>query len=244
MHGRRCLTPLSPHRYDLTVINQHYQSTSSDLFSAVKSNLTAWCCQNLSSRALNRNVNETTSWRGRGQGISQTKTRMWADEQRDGRPAESTWRPLRQFSNFIPCTTPQSLADARPLARAPQCIHSVPAQEMARYRAKFGWPPVSDVSAVTLPRREPRWNLLECPKLPKRSQPLVSRSWPHCEDMWRRYCCLTCFSNFRFMPYFRKYCPTKLCDGAQVAIFLRHFCVLYFQRAACSTLHTCILNSH
>jgi len=26
--------------------------------------------------------------------------------------------------------------------------------------------------------------------------------------------------------------------------FLRHFCVLYFQRAACSTFQTCILNSH
>jgi len=26
--------------------------------------------------------------------------------------------------------------------------------------------------------------------------------------------------------------------------FLRHFCVLYFQRATCSTFQTCILNSH
>ena len=26
--------------------------------------------------------------------------------------------------------------------------------------------------------------------------------------------------------------------------FLRHFCVVYLQRAACSTLQTCILNSH
>jgi len=26
--------------------------------------------------------------------------------------------------------------------------------------------------------------------------------------------------------------------------FLRHFCVLYFQRTACSTFQTCILNSH
>jgi len=40
-------------------------------------------------------------------------TRMWADAQRDGRPAEYMWRPLRQFRNFIPCTTPQNLADAR-----------------------------------------------------------------------------------------------------------------------------------
>ena len=35
--------------------------------------------------------------------------------------------------------------------------------------------------------------LLGCPKLTKRSQPLVGRRSPYCEDMWRRYCCLTSF---------------------------------------------------
>jgi len=39
-------------------------------------------------------------------------TRMWADAQRKGRPAEYRWRPLRKFRNSIPCTMPQSLADA------------------------------------------------------------------------------------------------------------------------------------
>jgi len=38
---------------------------------------------------------------------------MWADAQRDGRPVEYRWRPLRKFRNSIPCTTPQSLADGR-----------------------------------------------------------------------------------------------------------------------------------
>ena len=38
---------------------------------------------------------------------------MWDDAQRDGRPAEYRWRPLQKFRNSIPCTTPQSLADAR-----------------------------------------------------------------------------------------------------------------------------------
>jgi len=38
---------------------------------------------------------------------------MWADAKRDGRPAEYMWRPLQKFRNSIPCTTPQSLADAR-----------------------------------------------------------------------------------------------------------------------------------
>jgi len=34
-------------------------------------------------------------------------TRMWADAQR-----EYSWRPLRNFRNSIPSTTPQSLAKA------------------------------------------------------------------------------------------------------------------------------------
>ena len=40
------------------------------------------------------------------------ETRMWADAQPDGRPAEYRWRRLRKFPNSIPCTTPQSLAEA------------------------------------------------------------------------------------------------------------------------------------
>jgi len=39
--------------------------------------------------------------------------------------------------------------------KSPQkCIYNVPAQERIKDRAKFGWPPVSDVAAVTKPRRE------------------------------------------------------------------------------------------
>ena len=59
--------------------------------------------------------------------------------------------------------------------------------------AKFGWRPLLECRAVTLPRRETCWNLQGCPKLTKGSQPLVGRSSPHYGDMWRRYCCLTSF---------------------------------------------------
>jgi len=87
------------------------------------------------------------------------------------------------FPNFIPCSTPQSLADVRYWsavqwryqyrrtqdldakwilhvakfrqgARAPENVYIVPAQKTSKDRAKFGWPPVSDVAAVTKPRRE------------------------------------------------------------------------------------------
>ena len=48
---------------------------------------------------------------------------------------------------------------------------------------KFGWRPLLECRAVTLPRRETRWNLQECPKLANRSQPLVGRSSPYYQDM-------------------------------------------------------------
>jgi len=78
------------------------------------------------------------------------------------------------------CSTPQSLADAhysslcsnaRVVGRkvnfasckislwgkSPQeCIYSVPAQEMAKHRPKFGWLLLSDIAAVTKPRHETR----------------------------------------------------------------------------------------
>jgi len=85
--------------------------------------------------------------------VDATKTRMRANAQRDGRPAEHRWRPLFNA-------------------------------------AKFGWCPVLDCHAVTLPRRESCWNWLGCSKLPDRSQPLVDRSSLYCGDIWRTYCCL------------------------------------------------------
>jgi len=67
--------------------------------------------------------------------------------------------------------------------------------------AKFGWRPLLECRAVMLPRCETHWNYLECPKLTKRSQPLVGRSSPYCEEVWRRYCCLTSFfSDCRYVP--------------------------------------------
>jgi len=58
---------------------------------------------------------------------------------------------------------------------------------------QFDWRPLLECHAVMLPRSETRWNYLGCPKLTKRSQLLVGRSSPYCNDMWGRYCCLTSF---------------------------------------------------
>jgi len=119
------------------------------------------------------------------------------------------------------CTWQNSVQSPR------KCIYSVQAQETAKHRAKFSWPPLSDVGAVMTARCETCWNLLGCPKLTSRSQPLVGWSSPYCP----------------YVPSLQRYSPTKLCDGVQIAKFWRFF-VLYFQRAACSTFQTCILHSH
>ena len=56
--------------------------------------------------------------------VFETRCRMWADAQRDGRPAEYRWRPLRKFRNSIPCkVVPRRKHWLTPTARVP-CINS------------------------------------------------------------------------------------------------------------------------
>jgi len=50
------------------------------------------------------------------------------------------------------CTWQNSVRGQEPPKPCPQkCIYSVAARETAKHRAKYGWPPVSDVAAVTKP---------------------------------------------------------------------------------------------
>jgi len=66
-----------------------------------------------------------------------------------------------------------------------KCIYSVPAQETAKHHAQFGWLPLSDVAAVTKPRRE---TPLKFAGVPQTTEPIsaaiVGRSSPYCEDVW------------------------------------------------------------
>ena len=80
---------------------------------------------------------------------------MWANAQRDGRPAKYRWRPLFNAAVWL---TPTSRVVCSNAAKT-------------RNPLKFAG----------------------CPKLTKRSQPLVGRSSPYSKDMWGRYCCLTSF---------------------------------------------------
>jgi len=88
-------------------------------------------------------------------------------------------------------------------------------------QANFGWRPVLQCRAVTLPRRESRWNLQACPKLANRSQPLVGWSSPYYEDMWRRYCCLTIFFRLSIHASAAKIQPDIVVRWCQNGDFLR-----------------------
>jgi len=108
-----------------------------------------------------------------------------------------------------------------------KCIYIVPAQETAKHHTEFDWPPVSDIAVVTKPRRETRWNLLECPKLPNRSQPLVSQCSPYCGNIWRRYGCLIIFPIVN-MCLRCEDIARQPCAIVRRLLFLRNLCVLYF----------------
>jgi len=102
---------------------------------------------------------------------------MWANAQRDGRPAEYRWRPLFDGTKFawrplLKCraVTLPKLESARlgrkvnvtpgkiPLrGKNPRkYVYIVPAQQTAKHHAKFDSLPLSDVAAITKPKRETR----------------------------------------------------------------------------------------
>jgi len=85
------------------------------------------------------------------------------------------------------------------------------------------------------------WNPLKLAGVPQ----TTGQSSPYCEDICRRYCCLiNLFLRFLICALVVKIRPNKVVRWCADGEFLAIFWVLYFQRAASSTLQTCILNSH
>ena len=110
---------------------------------------------------------------------------------------------------------------------------------------QFGWRPLLECHAVTLPRRKTCWNLQGWPKLTKQSQMLVGRSSPYYGDVEEILLpnkfffqivdtCLSC------EDIAAQSCGMVL----RLRLFGDFFSVLYFQRAARSTFQTCIVNLH
>jgi len=102
-------------------------------------------------------------------------------------------------------------------------------------RRKVWLTPTTRVPCSNTAKMQNQLKFAGCPKLMNRTQPLVGLSSPYCEDMWGRYCCLTSFFfDCRYVPQLRRYSPTKLRDGAQMANFWQVFasCIFTEPRAA------------
>jgi len=98
---------------------------------------------------------------------------------------------------------------------------------MAKHRAKFGWPLLNNVGAVMKPTCETRWNLVVCPKLVNWSQPLMGRISLYCENMWRRYCCLTSFFRLSIHALVAKIQPDKVVMVGRWRIFDDFLCPVF-----------------
>ena len=112
--------------------------------------------------------------------------------------------------------------------------------------AEYRWRPLFNAAVWLCSNAAKTRNSLKfagCPKLANGSQPLVGRSSPYYEDMWRRYWSLTCFFPIVDTCLSCEGRPMARQSCAMVPRW-QFFCVLYFQRAACSTFQTCILNLH
>jgi len=178
---------------------------------------------------------------------------MWADAQRDGRPAEFGWHPLRKFRNSIPCTMPQSLAD--PAAGVPcigaanigerntsthsevcTCRNSVRGQEPPKMYVQCTSAGDGQTSyKVWLASGERRRcsneattrNTLKFAGVPQTRQQISAASGTKfailCGHMEEILLFDKFFSDCRYMPQLRRLSPTNSYDGAQMAIF----CVIF-----------------
>jgi len=131
---------------------------------------------------------------------------MWANAQRDARPAEYRWRPLFNDAVWL---TPITRVQSSKAAKTPNPLKFV------------GVPQINEtISAASGPKFTILWG-----------------------DVGEILLLNKFFSDCRYMPNLQRYSPTKLCDGAQMAI-LATFLRPVFAASPSSTFQTCILNSH
>jgi len=102
-----------------------------------------------------------------------------------GTAAKCRWHPRLNAAvwlmptAWVQCSNPANIGEHKTWAQSEfcswqnsvrgknlqKCIYSVPAQETAKHRAKFGWPLLSGVGALRKRRRETLWSLMGCPKM-------------------------------------------------------------------------------
>jgi len=89
-------------------------------------------------------------------------------------------------------------------------------------------------------------NPLKFVGVPTTRQPISAVNGPssYCEDICRRYRCLTSFCPIVRTCLTCEDTARESCAMVHRWRFLRNFCILYLQQTTCSTFQTCILNSH
>ena len=114
------------------------------------------------------------------------QTRVWANPQRDGRPAEYRRRPLFNAAKF-----------------------GMPRSNTAKTRNPLKFVGVTQTRQQISAASRPTFIILR----------------GHVEEISLLN---KLFSDCRYMPYLRRYSPTKLWDGAQMATFWRFFACCIF----------------
>jgi len=202
-----------------------------------------------------------------------TITRMWADAHRDGRPAEYRWRlyessviPLlaarRKFwptpTARVPCSNAANMGERKTWMQSEFCTwqNSVRRQEPSKIYIQCISPRDGQtLCKVWLACGERRRrssevktrNPLKFAGVPETPEPISAASglkfpilWGHMEEILL----FNKFSPLSIHALVAKIQPDKVVGWCTDGDFLRNFWVLYFQRAACGTFQTCILNSH
>jgi len=97
-------------------------------------------------------------------------------------------------------------------------------------RAEYRWRPLFNAAVwLTLTTRvlcsnvAKTRNPLKLPGVPQTNETISAASGPKFTILWGHVQEILLlnkfFSNCRYVPYLRRYSPTKLCDGSQMAIF-------------------------
>jgi len=172
---------------------------------------------------------------------------MWANAQRDVHPAEYRWRSLRKFRNSIPCTNVNSARGKIPLGcKSPQKCIRVAAQETAKTSCKV-WLASGEQRCCS--HEAMTRNPLKFAGVPQTPEPISAVSRLKFAILWRHVgevllFAVTSFFQLSIHALVAKIQPDKRVWWCSDGEFLAIFCILYFQRATCSTFQTCILNLH
>jgi len=162
---------------------------------------------------------------------------MWANAQRDGRPAEQRCKVWLTPTTWLPCSNAANTRKPLKLGGVPQT--GKPISDTSGPKFTILWGHVEEILLLN-------GVFTRCDRRGDRSSDRSRRS------VARPIAATIASCKHRVTNIFRlsiralvaKIQPDKVVRWCPDGDFWRLFCVLYFQRAACTIFQTCILNSH